>query len=166
MVWILYFLLLISGLIGLVLVILTMPGLWLISTMAAVYALFTHHLGLKALAALVVLSLIAEVLELTLMGREARRAGGRRGTGVGACVGGVFGSVLGSLIPIPIVGTIFGLCLGCFIGAAAVEWLGGSRTRKSIEVGIGAAKGRAYGVASKLIIGCAMILLIMIEGWP
>jgi uncharacterized protein YqgC (DUF456 family) len=166
MVWVLYFLLLLVSLLSLVLVILTMPGLWLMTAGAAGYALATHHLGVKALLVVTLLAIAGEIVEVAVMGREARRAGGRRGTGLGAFVGGIVGALLGSFIPIPILGTILGLCLGCFFGAAAVEWMGGSRADKSIQVGIGAAKGRAVGVGCKFAIGCVMILLIIVMAWP
>ncbi|HUB26988.1 MAG TPA: DUF456 family protein [Tepidisphaeraceae bacterium] len=168
MTWVLYFLLLICGAIGIALLIVTMPGLWLIAAGAAAYAILTrlHYLGLRSLLILFLMALTGEVLEVALMGREAGRAGGRRGTGLGAFIGGIVGATAGSFIPIPIVGTILGLCVGCFFGAAIVEWMGGGATRKSIEVGIGAAKGRAYGLGTKFIIGVAMLLVILVMAFP
>jgi uncharacterized protein YqgC (DUF456 family) len=166
--WIFYFVVLFVSLIGLAMLIITMPGLWLMTAAAAAYALMTrlHYLGARSLLVLFLMAVTAEVLEVLLMGREARRAGGRRGTGLGAFIGGIVGAFAGSLIPIPIVGTILGLGLGCFFGAAIVEWFGGGQAKKSIEVGIGAARGRAYGLIAKLIIGGAMLLLIIVMAFP
>ena len=168
MVWCLYILLLLGCLIGLALVVITMPGLWLIAALGAAYALATHlhYLGGGTLIALACMALSGELLEIAVMGLEARRSGGRPRATLGAFIGGIAGGIVGSFIPIPIIGTILGLCLGCFLGAAVVEFSGGSSAGKSVKVGVGAARGRAFGVGAKFILGCVMLLLILWAAFP
>ena len=78
MIWLYYILLLLIAIGGLVLAAFTLPGLWVMTGASAIYALITHerHLGAKSLITLFLLSFIAEVLELTLGGAAAKRAGG------------------------------------------------------------------------------------------
>ncbi len=66
MIWLYYILLLLIAVAGLVLVLCTLPGLWLMTAAAGIYALLTHglHLGFKTLLALLIFSLVGEVFEL------------------------------------------------------------------------------------------------------
>ena len=134
---------------------------------AAIYALLTHerHLGFKTLAALFLMSLGAEILEITAGGAAARKAGGERRAAIGALLGGIAGGILGSLV-FPLVLTIVGVCLGSFIGAAGFEFLGGGETAHSLGVGWAAAKGRFVGVMMKLAVGIVMFLVVVIAAFP
>ena len=168
MIWLYYILLLLISLGGLVLVAFTLPGLWVMTGASAIYALITHekHLGAKSLITLFLVSLAAEVLELTLGGAAAKRAGGGRRAMIGGLIGGILGGIFLTFIPIPIVSTIVGICLGSFLGAAAFELLGGEEAGHSLRVGWGAAKGRFQGIISKLVLGICMFLLILIAAFP
>jgi uncharacterized protein YqgC (DUF456 family) len=168
MVWLYYILLLLIAAGGLVLVTFTLPGLWVMTGASAIYALITHerHLGPKTLITLFLVSLIAEILELTLGGAAAKRAGGGRKAMVGGLVGGILGGIFLTFIPIPIISTIVGICLGSFLGAAIAELLGGQAAVHSLRVGLGAAKGRFQGILAKLALGICMFLLILIAAFP
>jgi uncharacterized protein YqgC (DUF456 family) len=78
---------------------------------------------------------------------------------LGALVGGILGAIFLSFIPVPIVSTIVGLCLGCFLGAAGVEALLGTELKKSALIGAGAAKGRFYAILIKICFGIVMLLI-------
>jgi len=167
--WIYYILLLLIALAGLLMVIVTMPGLWLVTAAAAVFALLTHFhfIGRETLIALVVLSFAGELLELGAGGAAARRAGGGRRAMIGGAIGALLGGFfLTFIIPVPILGTIFGVCLGSFLGAAGLEMLGGKQIPHSLRIGAGAATGRFLGIIIKLMIGLAMLVLILIAGFP
>jgi len=169
MVWIEYLLLLVVLLAGLGLLVITMPGLWLMTAAACVYGLFTHfrYIGAKTLITLLLLSFIAEIVELTLGGAAAKKAGGGRRAMIGGLAGGVLGGIfLTFLIPIPVLGTIAGICLGSFLGAAGFELLGGQPIPHSFRVGVGAAKGRFMGIVSKLVFGIVMFLLTLVVALP
>ncbi|MGA2442658.1 MAG: DUF456 family protein [Tepidisphaeraceae bacterium] len=167
MIWLYYILLILIAMCALALVVVTLPGLWVMTATAAIYALLTHerHIGFKSLAALFVLSLSAEILEMTAGGAAARKAGGERRAAVGALLGGIAGGIIGSLV-FPLVLTIVGVCLGSFVGAAGFEFLGGGATAHSLGVGWAAAKGRFLGVMMKLVVGIVMFLLVVIAAFP
>jgi uncharacterized protein YqgC (DUF456 family) len=167
LIWIYYILLILISLGGLALVLVTLPGLWVMTAASAVYALATHehHLGPRTLLVLFLLSLGAEIVELTAGGAAARKAGGGRRASIGALIGGIVGGIVGSFV-LPLVLTIVGICLGAFVGAAGFELLGGGEAIHSVRVGWGAAKGRFLGVILKLGIGIVMLLLILIAAFP
>jgi uncharacterized protein len=168
MIWLLYILLLVSCLIGLLLVLVMLPGLFLMAAASAVYTLLTraHYLGLRTLLVILVLAVVAELLEMSLGGFVTRRAGGSGGAITGATIGGIAGGIFLTFIPIPIVSTIVGICLGTFIGAVSVELLAGRAKSHSIGIGVAAVKGRLGGVVMKLTIGLAMFLVILWTAWP
>jgi uncharacterized protein YqgC (DUF456 family) len=74
--------------------------------------------------------------------------------------------VLTPFIPVPILGTIIGICLGSFAGAFAVELLMGQPLSQSARIGFGAAKGRLNGIVAKIAIGLTMILLTFLAAFP
>jgi len=74
-----------------------------------------------------------------------------------ALVGGIFGT---ALIPIPIVGSVLGVCMGAFAGALGVELLTGRELHHSVRSGRGAAVGRFFGILIKLSIGVAIYATI------
>jgi len=167
MIWLYYVLLILIAVCALALVVVTLPGLWVMTAAAAIYALVTHerHLGFKSLAALFVLSLGAEILEMTAGGAAARKAGGERRAAIGALLGGIVGGIVGSFV-FPLVLTIVGVCLGSFVGAAGFEFLGGGEASHSLDVGWAAAKGRFVGVMMKLAVGIVMLLVTIIAAFP
>ena len=165
--WLYYILLLLISVGCLTLVVLTLPGLWVMTAAAAVYALLTHeqHIGHKSLIALFLFSLVAEVLELTAGGAAAKKAGGSRRAAIGAFLGGIAGGIVGSFV-LPLILTIVGICIGSFVGAIIGELTVGREAAQLLRIGWGAAKGRLLGVVLKLAFGAAMFMLILIAGFP
>jgi uncharacterized protein YqgC (DUF456 family) len=155
MTWMLYLILLLTAVVGWFLLLLLMPGLFLMTAASAAYALLTrgHYISWRALLVLLALSLAAELIELFLGKAVIRRAGGGSAALTGATIGGIAGGIFLTFIPIPILGTLVGVCLGTFIGAFAVELIGGTTHGGSIGVGLGAVKGRLGGIVAKLAIG-------------
>jgi uncharacterized protein YqgC (DUF456 family) len=166
--WLYYILLLAILAGGLFLVILTLPGLWLMTAAAAIFGAITHwkFVGGYTIWILLGTSFIAEVLELTLGGAAAKKAGGGRRAMVGGLFGGILGGMFLSVIPIPIISTIVGICLGCFLGAFIMEYTAGEPASHSLRVGVGAAKGRLFGMIIKLVFGAAMFVFIAFRALP
>lgn len=167
--WIYFLLLLGIDVIGLVLAAFTLPGLWLMLGAAAVYALLTHgaYLGFKSLVALLALALLSEAAEFFLGGSGAKKAGASGWGIAGALLGGLVGGIfLTGFIPIPVVGTIIGICLGSFAGAFTIEVIMGKPVHQSFHIGVGAFKGRLYGIASKLAIGIVMFGITIPAAFP
>jgi len=167
--WLYYILLLIVQIVGLVLTLFQMPGLWLMLAGTCVFAWGTNARGYVAvhwLVVLLLLALLAEVVEFVAGSAGAKKAGATKLAMFGAMVGGIVGAIAGTFIPIPIVGTIFGACAGSFLVAMAIQWMQHGEVHHSMRVGVGAAKGRFLGIAGKLSIGVLMLVLTMIVALP
>jgi uncharacterized protein len=164
-----YILLLILMLTGLFLNILGLPGLWLIVLSYIVYAWVTGwniYVGLASIVVLLLLALGAELVEFLAGAAGSHAAGGRKRGMLGAIVGGIIGGIVGTgVIPIPIVGTIVGACAGAFIGAFALEYADKDADH-AMRVGIGAAKGRFWGIVWKSAFGILMFLVAAFSGLP
>ncbi len=167
---VLYFLLLLmTDIVGLVLAAFTLPGLWLILAGAAMYAALTkgEYLGLDTLILLLVLTVSAEIAELVLGSAGAKKAGASRWGMLGGLAGGILGGLfLTALIPIPILGTVIGICLGSFAGAFIIELGLGQAISQSALIGYGAAKGKFSGILSKLVIGLLMFIITFCMALP
>jgi uncharacterized protein YqgC (DUF456 family) len=165
--WVYYALLLLVSVAGLFLTILGLPGLWLMIGACAGYAWLTssdQYVGWPSMIALIVLGLLAELVEFIAGAAGSKAAGGRKRGMIGSIIGALVGGIACSPI-FPVVGTIVGACAGAFIGAAAMEY-----TDRDIDhamrVGVGAAKGRLWGIVSKLGFGAIMFIIIVIAALP
>lgn len=166
--WLYYILLLLASALGLLLTILGLPGLWLIVVLHAGYGLLTGwdvYVGAASLWWLLGLAVLAEIVEFVAGAAGSKSAGGRTRGMVGAIVGALIGGIVGTFIPIPIVATIIGACGGAFVGATAME-MTDREWDQAMRVGIGAAKGRLYGIVVKLGIGAVMWLVVLVAAIP
>lgn len=166
--WIYYILMLVVGFFGVFINILGLPGNWILVLAVGVYAWatgFERHVGWAALVSLVVIGLIGELVEFLAGGAGAAKAGGTKRGMIGALVGGFIGALFLS-IPVPIAGTIIGACAGAFIGAFLVEYAIEPDHERSLKIGIGAAKGRLFGIVSKLAFGFIMLIVAFWTALP
>ena len=165
--WVWYLLLLAVLISGLAITVIGLPGLWLMIGAVGVYAWGTGwtQVALVTVIALVGVGILAELVEFLAGGAAAKKAGGSARSAWGALIGGVAGALLFS-IPVPIVGTIIGACLGAFIGALAMEYSVRQHTEHSMRVGWAAAKGRLWGILSKLAFGVVILLVAMWTACP
>ena len=140
-------------LLSLVLIVLGLPGLWIMVASAVTYNLVVpgDPIGWFSLVAVAVLALVAELLEFSMTGRYARKYGGSRRAGWGAIIGGMIGAFVG--FPVPIVGPVIGAFIGSFCGALVAELTGGASAGNATRVAKGALIGRAMSTALKIGIG-------------
>src|SRR5918993_671757 len=158
-----YILLLLLMLTGLFLNILGLPGLWLMVVSYVGYGLATGwdvYVGWPSVVVVVLLALGAELVEFLAGAAGSAAAGGRKRGMLGAIVGGIIGGIVGTPI-LPIIGTIVGACAGAFVGAAAMEFMDKDAAH-AMRVGIGAAKGRFWGIVSKTAFG---LIMFIVAGW-
>src|SRR5688500_19824922 len=99
-------------LLSLILIVLGLPGLWIMIAPAVVYNMIVagDPIGWFTLIAGTVRAVGAEVLESTMTGQYARKYGGSRRAGWGAIIGGIVGAIVG--VPVPIVGPVIGAFAG------------------------------------------------------
>jgi uncharacterized protein YqgC (DUF456 family) len=168
MAWILYLILIALDLAGLLLTAFTLPGLWLMLGAAALYALFTHgqFLGWHVLLVLLITASAAEVGEIYLGGAGAKAAGASKWGIIGGFIGAIVGGIFLTFVPVPILNHVVGICLGTFLGAFGVEMLLGKPLNSSLRIGMGAARGRLFGIVGKLVVGVGMFVLTLFAALP
>jgi uncharacterized protein YqgC (DUF456 family) len=147
---------------SLILIVLGLPGLWIMVASAVVYNMIVpgDPIGWVSLIAVAVLALVAELLEFTMTGRYARKYGGSRRAGWGAILGGIVGAMVG--VPVPIVGPIIGAFVGSFVGALVAELTGGASATDATRVAKGALIGRVVSTMLKIGIGFTIGIWIFI----
>jgi len=148
--------------ISLILIVLGMPGLWIMVASAVTYNLIVpgDPIGWVTLVIVGVLALVAELLDISLTGRYARRYGGSRRAGWGAIIGSIVGAMVG--FPVPIIGPVIGAFIGSFVGALIAEFTGGSSAGDATRVAKGALIGRVVSTVLKIGIGFTIGIWIFI----
>jgi uncharacterized protein YqgC (DUF456 family) len=155
--WLLFTLMLALLFLGLVLIPLGLPGLWVMLLAVIGYGALTDFrgVGLGTLITVTVLAFIGEAIEWWVGYRYTRRYGGSRRAGWGALLGGIIGAFAG--IPIPIVGSVIGSFLGSFAGAAIFEFT--KTPENAVRMGWGALLGRMWATAAKTSLGLVIAVI-------
>lgn len=153
-----YLLLVVIQLVGLALIVFGFPGLWVEVAALIGYAWLTGFtsVGTAAIVLVIGLALLAELAELVLGGRFARRYGGGRRAAWGAILGGMVGAVVG--LPIPFLGSVVGAMVGSFTGAFLLELTRRQGASPALRVGWGALLGWCTAIALK--VGVGMVILV------
>src|SRR5207245_6582604 len=141
----------ICTILGLVLVPLGLPGLWVMVAGVAGYGWLMdfRSVGVTTIALVLGLALVGEIVETWLGFRLARRYGGSSRAGWGALVGGIAGAVVG--VPVPIIGSVIAGLVGSFGGAAILQYAGSPAATRG-RAGWGAVPGRAAAAAAKIAV--------------
>jgi uncharacterized protein len=157
--------LIVSAIVGLLLIPLGLPGLWVILLGILGYGWLTgfETLGAGLIVLVTVLALLGEVFESWIGFRYAQQYGGSSRAGWGALVGGLIGAVVG--VPIPIIGSVIGGFVGAFIGAAIFEYSRARQSGVAAKAGWGAVLGRAAAAAGKMAIGVVMVVAAMFAAY-
>ena len=144
---------------GLVLVLLGLPGLWVMVLGVLGYGWLTafRTIGVGTIGLVAGLALLGEIVEWWLGFGLARRYGGSRRAGWGALVGGLAGAGVG--VPIPVIGSVIGAFAGSFAGAALFEYVAAWNAGAAVRAGYGALLGRAAAAAAKVALGLAIAVV-------
>ena len=147
-------------LVGLALVPLGLPGLWVMVLAVIGYAALTdfQRIGAATILIVVALAAIGEVLEAWLGFGFARRYGGSKRAGWGALVGGIVGAIVG--VPVPVIGSVIGAFIGSFAGAVVFEY-SKSDAGTAVRAGWGALLGRAAATAAKIAVGVVIAVVAL-----
>jgi uncharacterized protein YqgC (DUF456 family) len=143
-------------LLGLVIIPLGLPGVWLmlIGGVAHHYLVPGGGIGWLPLLGGLAVAILAEVLDVTLAARYTKAYGGTNRGAWGAIIGGLVGAFLG--VPVPIVGSVLGAIGGSFVGALIGEYHGGMRHDEATRAATGAALGRVVAMGAKAGAGCVV----------
>jgi len=148
------------GLVGLAMIPLGLPGLWVMVGGTLVYGWLTgfRTVGVATIAIVLGLAFLGEIIENWIGFRYAKRYGGSTRSGWGALIGGLVGAVVG--VPVAVIGSVIGAFIGSFVGAALFEYSYSRHTGVATRAGWGAVVGRAAGAAVKIALG----LIIAVVG--
>jgi uncharacterized protein YqgC (DUF456 family) len=135
--------------VGLLLVPLGLPGLWVMVGAILLYGWMTgfRSLSVTLIVVILVLALVGEVIESWLGFRFAKRYGGSSRSGWGALIGGIVGAIVG--VPVPVIGSVIGAFLGSFVGAALFEYTASRRLEVATRAGWGSVVGRCSSQCSR-----------------
>jgi hypothetical protein len=119
----------------------------------------SNTIGWTAIGIGLVLAVIAELVELTLATRYARKYGGSKRAGWGALIGGFIGAFVG--VPIPVIGSVIGAFAGSFVGALIAEF---TRAQSDATVAARVATGALVGrvVATAMKVGVAFVIGVVL----
>jgi len=162
MAWLYAVILLLVDTLGFFLVVLGLPGNWLMVIAAAGISWISRQSGPPlisnvVLLVLVGLALLGEVAELAAGAAGSRRAGGSWRGSAGALFLGTVGGIVGTFaIPVPVIGSVLGACAGAFAGALAGELRGGRSLGDAVTIGRGAFTSRFVGTVLKIAIGAVI----------
>jgi len=145
---------------GLALVPLGLPGLWVMALAVIGYGWMTgfRSVGTATIFIVLGLALFGEIIDNWLGFRFAKKYGGSSRSGWGALLGGIVGAIVG--VPIPIIGSVIGAFLGSFVGAAVFEYTYSTHAGTAVRAGWGSVLGRVAAAATKM----AIALVIVITG--
>lgn len=148
--------------VSMVLIVLGLPGLWIMIASAITYNVVVPERPMSWLSVvgIVVLGVVAEVLDFSLAGRYARKYGGSRKAAWGAIIGGMIGALVG--VPVPIVGPLIGALIGSFVGALVGEVRNGGERSAATKVATGALIGRVLGTVIKVGLGFTVAIWIFL----
>lgn len=147
---------------SLVLIVLGLPGLWIMIATAITYTMVVpgRPIGWFTIAIICILGVAAEVIDFALAGRFARKYGGSRRAAWGAIIGGMLGAFMG--VPVPIVGPVIGAFIGSFAGALVAEISKTGEAGAATRVATGALIGRITGTAVKIALGFTIAIWIFL----
>ena len=152
-------LVLLTGLVGLALIPVGLPGLWIIVLGILGFGWLTDFrtLGMGSIVAVLGLALLGEAVEAYVGFRFAQRYGGSSRAGWGALAGGLIGAIVG--VPVPIVGSVIGGFVGAFLGAALFEYSRARHSEGAVRAGWGAMLGRALAAGVKMGVGIVIVVI-------
>jgi len=147
------------GLIGLAMIPLGLPGVWVMVGGIIAYGWLTdfRSVGVVMIAIVLGIAFLGEIIDNWLGFRFAKRYGGSTRSGWGALLGGLVGAVIG--VPIAAVGSVIGALLGSFIGAALFEFSYSGHTGVAARAGWGAVMGRIAAAAVKIALGIVIAVI-------
>jgi len=145
--------------VGLLLVPLGLPGLWVMALGIIGYGWLTgfQSVGVATIAIVVGLAFLAELVEWWLGFGLARRYGGSHRAGWGALIGGLVGAAVG--VPVPLIGSVIAGFVGSFAGATLLEYTTSRKAASAVRAGWGALVGRAAAAAAKIAVGVVIAVI-------
>ncbi len=140
---------------GLVLTVLSFPGIWLIFISTFFVAWMGDFQQVSPLALLIIffISLMSTLVDNVIMAMGAQKLGGTGWGMAGAIIGGIVGLAVGNLV---------GMFVGPVIGATAFELLFAHKDfKQSLKAGIGSFIGLLVSIVLKIGINVGIIVYVV-----
>lgn len=150
---------------GLLLVPLSLPGLWVIVGASVVYSLFADFQpstsDLWVLFVLVILATLGELLEFGISVLGSKKMKVSNGAIVCSIVGGIVGAIIGA--PIILIGSLIGLIVGVFLGAFAYEMVVKKDFVVALEASVATSFSRVTAMFVKTMIAFVMVVYLLVK---
>jgi uncharacterized protein YqgC (DUF456 family) len=159
--WVAATVLIVFAWLGVLLTLITLPGLWLALLAGVGVAIWQPELiSWWTVGAAGAIAVIAEVLEFAAGAMGASKGGSSKKGAVGALIGSIAGAILGSPIFFPL-GTIVGGVIGAGVGTMLIERGVHKKTwQDTTRAGKGAAVGRLAATVIKTALACVMAVIL------
>lgn len=157
-----------AALLGALLVLLQLPGIWLALLVALLCQWWRADLfSWWTLGAVALVAALAEIADFAASALGAAGAKGTRSGVWGALAGSIIGLVAGAvLIPVPILGSVVGAIVGAGLGALAAErGIAHRPWREATAVGWGAAVGKVLSTIVKVGFALVAAVLLIAGAW-
>jgi uncharacterized protein YqgC (DUF456 family) len=147
--------------VGLALIPLGLPGLWVMVGGILVFGWLSSFrtVGIATIIIVLAIAFFGEIIESWIGFRYAKKYGGSSRSGWGALIGGLVGAVVG--VPVAIIGSVIGAFIGSFIGAALFEYSASRHMAVATRAGWGAVLGRAVAAALKTALGVVIAVVAL-----
>lgn len=151
--------------VGLALIPVGLPGLWLILLAGVAHRVLVDPPTLSwwLLGGCAALALVGEFLEFRTSARYTEKVGGSKRAGWGAVIGGISGAIIG--VPVPIVGSVVGAFGGAYLGALAGEYSHARDLARARQVAAGALVGRGVATVQKVLVGLVIGIVLVGGAW-
>jgi uncharacterized protein len=149
----------VTALVGLCLIPLGLPGLWVMVGGILAYGWLTHShsVGVATIAIVLGIAFLGEIIDNWLGFRFAKRYGGSTRSGWGALLGGLVGAGIG--VPVAVIGSVIGAFIGSFVGAVLFEYSYSRHAGVATRAGWGAVLGRVAAAAVKIALGLVIAVI-------
>lgn len=149
----------VTALLGLCLIPLGLPGLWVMVGGILAYGWLTdsRSVGVATIAIVLGIAFLGEIIDNWLGFRFARHYGGSTRSGWGALLGGLVGAGIG--VPVAVIGSVIGAFIGSFVGAALFEYTYSRHAGVATRAGWGAVLGRVAAAAVKIALGLVIAVI-------
>ena len=149
---------------SLTLIIVGLPGTWIVLVLAVAAGAIEgfSKINLTYILVLLGLALFGELLELLIGYFGSRLKGASRLASLVSLIFSIVGAFALSGF-VPVVGSIIGAFAGAFLGAFAIELITRKPLSAAYKSGLAAMFGRGGSIVSKIAVGVAMIVIVIVR---
>ena len=145
----------------------SLPGIWVILALLAVWKFFRPEIELTWTfwGFLCALGALAEILEFVVQAWGTKKYGGTTAGNVGGIIGAIIGAILGASCLLGF-GAIPGALAGAFLGCYLLEIIRGLPHQSAMRAAWGSFWGKMLGMSLKFGVGIGIIIMAGIRIWP